>query len=83
MPWYSPDNTEIVGTLEKLTGRASISGISETGEPQWAGDTEVFWDEQQTVTNDKDQLIFLDEDGDQYTFDQLVFKEDGDDEEED
>jgi hypothetical protein len=70
--WYSPQGTEIVGTLETITGRASIQDISDTGEPDYSGGTEVFWDEQKTVLNEAGQAIFLDENGEQWTFDQLT-----------
>lgn len=67
---------QIVGTLERLTGRGEISGFGDTfADVEWQGSTEVFWDEQKTVQRDgKD--IYLDEDGNEYTEDQLELRDD-------
>ena len=76
--FLSPTGSPIIGTLERLTGRAEISGIDpKTGEPEYAGDTELFWDSQETVERDG-KAIFLDEDGEEWTFDQLTMVEDDD-----
>ena len=69
--YVSPTGSPILGTLEHLTGRAEISGIFPTGEPEYEGSTEVFWDDQRSVLRN-DKLVYLDEDGREWTFDQLV-----------
>lgn len=68
--YLSPTGSEIIGTLERLIGRAEISGIQDDGTPKYAGETEVFWDDQTSVLRDG-KRVFLDEDGAEWTFDQL------------
>ncbi|RUV10203.1 MULTISPECIES: hypothetical protein [unclassified Mesorhizobium] len=80
--YLSPTGSAITGTLERLTGRAHISDIDpETGEPEYAGGTEIFWNDIQTAKRNG-KIIFLDEEGYEWTFDQLP-REDVDEEEED
>jgi hypothetical protein len=69
----APNGQPIVGTLENLSARADVNGweINEAGElePVWAGDTEVFWDGQVTVTREVDGkpvTVCLTEDGDEF-----------------
>ena len=73
--YVSPTGSPIVGTLENLVGRAEITGISPTGEPEHAGETTIFWDDQKTVTRGG-KIVFLDEDGGEWTFDELVSADD-------
>jgi len=79
-----PNGKEISGTLETLRGRAGVIFHAEpiSGEEQeghlcfsWDGGTDVFWDEQKTVTNEKGQRIFLDEEGNQWTEDDITLEE--------
>lgn len=68
----SPTGSPIIGTLERLTARAEIIGIDpSTGVPEYAGGTEIFYDDQTTVKRDG-KIVFLDADGEEWTFDQLV-----------
>jgi hypothetical protein len=71
--YRSPDGSPpIVGTSDLIFARANIHGIDEeTHEPEYEGYTEVFWDTQTTRTRDRKPL-WLDEDGNEWTFDQLV-----------
>ncbi|MGJ4953104.1 hypothetical protein [Bradyrhizobium sp. HKCCYLS20291] len=78
--YVSPTGSPILGTLEKLTGRAEIMGIEEDGTPLYQGGTEIFYDDQVTARTDDGKMIFLDENGAEWTFDQL---KPADDEEED
>lgn len=68
--WYAPNGLEITGTLEAFTGRARISGISADGKPDHFGGTEVFLEDGKTVERDG-KPVFLDEEGGEWTFDQL------------
>lgn len=73
--YLSPNGSPIIGTLEHLTGRAELDGIDpETGEPEYSGGTEIFYDDQRTAERDG-KIIFLDEGGEEWTFDQLVLDE--------
>jgi hypothetical protein len=71
MKLISPKGTQIVATLERLSGRAQIVPGSVRPEPMggfsfdYEGTTEIFWDDQRTVTQD-DERVFLDEDGAEY-----------------
>lgn len=69
--YYSPNGSRIVGTSDTVACRAEIFGIEDDGTPEYAGETEVFWDEQKTLERDS-RILFLDEDGDEWTFDQLT-----------
>ncbi len=79
----APNGEEITGTLEKLEGRANIrftrpgEGEEDEGHVSfdWTGDTEIFWDGQETDRNDKGQRIFLDHEGNTWTEDQLSLYE--------
>jgi hypothetical protein len=76
MRFISPNGSRIIGTLERLTARANATEFSETGEPDYEGGTEVFWDDQETVTvcrriGDTLSIVYLDEHGAEWTFDQL------------
>ena len=70
--FISPTGSPIVGTLETITGRANICGIDPaTGNPEHDGGTEIFWDDQATVMRDG-KTVFLDEDGGEWTFEELT-----------
>lgn len=73
--YLSPNGSPIIGTLERLSGRAEISDIDPTtGEPEYSGSTAIFYDDQETVRRDG-KIVFLDDGGDEWTFDQLVLAE--------
>ena len=76
MTWRAPNGDAIVGTLEKLIGTALITDIEDNGTPIFEGETKVDWDSQETVTRN-DKIIFVDESGYEWTFDDLT-KEDPD-----
>jgi hypothetical protein len=71
MNLISPEGTLIVATLERLSGRALIEPSSIRADPtggvsfDYEGTTDIFWDDQRTVTQD-DERIFLDEEGTEY-----------------
>jgi hypothetical protein len=53
----------IVGTLETVRGCALIDGIDGDGYPVYAGQTDIWWDEQRTVYTADDKPIYIDEFG--------------------
>ena len=71
MNLVSQKGTLIVATLERLSGRALIVPSSVRTEPaggfsfDYEGTTDIFWDDQRTVTQD-DERVFLDEEGTEY-----------------
>ncbi|WP_457154731.1 hypothetical protein [Mesorhizobium sp. P5_C1] len=77
--YLSPTGSPITGTLERLSGRANISSIDENGQPEHSGGTDVFWDDMMTVTRDG-KIVYLDEAGEEWTFDQLAPEVDEDEE---
>ena len=72
MALISPEGTRIIGTLERLSGRAEIVPDSFRANPQgdftfeYEGTTEVFWDGQETEVRDGER-VFLDEEGNEFT----------------
>lgn len=68
--YQAPNGLEIVGTSDVVACRAEIDGVEDDGTPAYAGETEVFWDEQRTREKGG-KILFLDEDGNEWTFDQL------------
>lgn len=73
--YKSPKGLEIIGTLETLSGCAIVSGITADGEPLYAGETDIWWDEQKTVSSNG-RPLFVDDHGNTWTFDQLTPLED-------
>ena len=76
----APSGKLIVGTLERLSGRANIVERSFTRNEngtltfEHEGYTEVFWEEQRTVYRNG-RPIFLDEEGFQWEETQLLLSE--------
>lgn len=66
--YYSPTGALIIGTREILTGVAIINGISDDGEPDYEGTTEVEWDNQRSDTDVSGCRLFVDEKGDVWPF---------------
>lgn len=68
MKAYAPNGSQIIGTLERLAGRAEITADSfkraagGTIEHEWEGGTEIFYDDQRTVQRDGED-VYLAEDG--------------------
>lgn len=76
---YSPKGKRILGTLERLDGRAEVSENSWKREGgrltfDFQGYTEIFWDGQRTAKR-KGKTLFLDEDGNEWTAAEIVLKE--------
>lgn len=77
---YAPNGSPILGTLEQLSGRAEIScdSFKKTGDGkvdfEWEGGTEIFYDDQVTVTLEKER-VFLAEDGTEWRESELVLEE--------
>jgi hypothetical protein len=61
------DGTPIVGALAVVHGCANLNSISldEEGgiEIEYAGETEMYWDDQETVKNNEGKMIFVDQYG--------------------
>lgn len=62
---------QIVGVLQILTATAMISHINDDGEVEWSGETDVHWNGQRDAEDDNDQRIFMDDDGNEYSLDDL------------
>ena len=61
----SKDGSRITGSKERVYGAANILDFEEDGEPNYAGETDVDWDSQETVMCDGEP-IYYDDDGDEY-----------------
>lgn len=72
------------GTLERLSGKALIIPDSFRTDPSgdlvfdWDGETEVWWDEQRTETDDNGNRYFIDDYGDTVNERDLELREDHD-----
>lgn len=75
----SPEGNEILGTYEMCPARAEISNFSRNPDGsiayEYAGDSEMFWDGQETVMKDG-KVVFLCSDGKEWTEDQIKLVED-------
>lgn len=70
--WYSPLGSLILGTLEKLTGRAEIEDINPDGTPVYSGGTEIFYDDQETIYSKNGYPLYLCVDGEEWIFPDLL-----------
>jgi hypothetical protein len=67
---------EITGTLDRTPGRALIQSFDvaadgHTIEIEWAGETEMFWDDQRTDEHPDGSPVYLGTDGENYHARQL------------
>jgi hypothetical protein len=69
-PYVSPNGSIIVGTKEIVSGTSLILGINDDGTPVYRGQTILHYDDQETVEKEG-KIVFVDTDGDEWTFDQL------------
>ncbi len=71
--YQSPNGSPIVGVLESCPCKAFIEDISEDGKSVTYGTTgsEMDWDSQRPVIRDG-SLVFIDDDGEEWPFDQLT-----------
>jgi len=81
---FAPNGSPIMGTLEVVSARAEITDDSFERDKDgnvtfdWLGATTVFWDDQETVIRD-DKPVFLAEDGTEWTSDQIVLRDEVED----
>lgn len=65
----------ITGTLEQVPGCALVLGFNPVDggepEPEWEGTTEMWWDDSETQKDEAGRKLYVGEDGEQYTIDQL------------
>lgn len=83
---YSPSGVRITGTADRVLATAWIGGGWEkkddgTFEFEYAGESELDWDSQQTITR-KGKRVFVDENWNEWTEDQLVLREEAEEDEE-
>lgn len=73
--YRSPTGSLIAGTSDTVPCRANILGIEDDGSPVYSGANSVFWDDQKP--NERaGRILFIDDDGAEWTFDQLTPVED-------
>lgn len=68
--YKSPTGSPIIGTAETVLVTASISGIDENGQPQYAGESEIHWDTQESIMR-AGSVVYVDENAAEWRFDQL------------
>lgn len=66
----TPDGVAIVGTCENLRGCAVIQGFTPDGDVEYAGETEIFWNDQRTNRREGRRL-FMDEQDRLWTLEEL------------
>lgn len=76
---FAPNGRQILGTLERIEGRAdAVDGTwrktNQGLQFDFTGQTEVFWDGQVTAEQNGHK-VYLDDEGNEWTEDQLVLKE--------
>jgi hypothetical protein len=69
--YASPTGSPIIGTSENVLATAYISGINDDGTPEYEGGSKIHWDTQETSLKDG-KIMFTDEAGEDWTFDQLT-----------
>lgn len=69
--YVSPTGSPIIGTLENLPALCRVNVINDDGSVEYANQTTVNWDGQETVTRNG-KVVFVDDDGAEWTFDRLV-----------
>jgi hypothetical protein len=70
------------GTLERLTAVALVEGKGDDGELVYTGETKIWWEEQETVTQYKrgeefgeaPEIVWIDEDGDEVLESELTWQ---------
>lgn len=70
--WKSPTGAEIIGTSETVLVTAFINDIEDDGTPDYMGESEVHWDTQITAAPDGKTILYLDRNGEEWTFDKLT-----------
>jgi hypothetical protein len=78
-----PNGMRIRGTLERVLGVALIqSATMKRGklDYEYEGETEIFWDGQETVTDEKGETVFVDVEGNEWPESELRLREVPDDE---
>ena len=74
----SPKGHPIIGTYDLIPGCALVRDFSITAdglEPEYAGETKVYWDGQTTDTNEKGEKFYQCSNGDAWTESELTFEE--------
>lgn len=70
--YVSPNGSPIIGTKEVIFAISFVTSISDDGEPDFDGGTDVQWDTSVTQRNDKGEILFVAEDGTDWPFSVLV-----------
>jgi hypothetical protein len=79
----APTGAYITGTLETVQGVAGISAVtllpSGAVDVDYDGYTKIDWDSQRTATDAAGNVIYVDENDDEWTLDQLTVEDAPDD----
>ena len=78
MRFKSPSGSPIIGTKENVPGCALATHYTEQGDPQYDGETTMYWDDQTSVTAAGGGLVYIDDEGVEWRFDQLIEDVDAD-----
>ena len=81
--YVTPTGKKIIGNCAVILARAGIDYFDENGEPEYSGDTEVFWDTQATDETEDAKEKYVDETGEEWTLDQCTLQQIDDDDDDD
>lgn len=71
---FTKDGIELCGTLETLSGVALVHSVEEDGAINYSGQTDIWWDGQQTVERNG-QRVWVDDEGEEYLESEIEFRE--------
>lgn len=72
---FSPDDSPIIGSYERIQGVALISGFDpQTRDPIYTGQTNVYWDSQKTELNLMLEPTYVDDNGQTWALSTLRFE---------
>ncbi|MFP3556446.1 hypothetical protein SB861_37885 [Paraburkholderia sp. SIMBA_049] len=66
----APNGKRIIGTLEHVPGCAVVNGwnlVDGKLEPEYAGGSDMYWDDSKTQRGADGEMVVLDEDGNEHS----------------
>ena len=77
--YRTPTGKELQGVLTSFTGVSVAFGPDSDGQPEWQGETDVWWEESHDVERDDGtgqmRRVWVDEDGEEWLESQLLLVE--------
>lgn len=64
---YTKDGARIIGTKEIVNAVSLVTGFDDHSQPIYAGGTNIDWDSQLSVTDDKGNCVLICENGEEHS----------------